>query len=521
MIAGHRPLAAYSCLAVSVPALGQGLEGAMLKKDQKALDLIYEPDEYLSTWSVPDGKGGWRTLSGSVDARANRHPRGQVYGNLPLRNSSTTPGQSTFTFPQRTKLPALRASLANGGTLILLDAEISYWSPDSGDVTGSAALLGKGGGLFSRRTGAVDASEQPVPRVLSARVQIAALDAVLGTAPISQVANPAIPGAPKDQWTAHTNPDADAEWTAGGTMLRVGYAGRGRAMDAYEFGLRFSPVATLKLTDGVTLRELVDDYVEPLRKIIAIATGRPSDLTYLAVDLDGEKGWFQVFGSAITQEPFESTSKAVRDTPSAVRSHEDGLSLLDLITRWRVLESEHHPLVETYGSMLHTVDQHPRSRFLLLVQALEGMHGAETREQYDERVVNHTERRAAALAMLKDLTDVDLPAEHRRFIKNNLQTRPSSSLDSALVAMAKTLPVNGMDAMASTALVKGLCASERAKSTHEALRVVRNDLAHGNRGYPVDELEEVVAVLERMVRGHALRLLGCPDPVITRVFDED
>ncbi|MBX9243854.1 hypothetical protein ICW40_03420 [Actinotalea ferrariae] len=306
----------------------------MVNKDRKALDRIFDPDEYLCTWSVPDGNGGWRELSGSVDARVNRPPRGQVYGDVPLHKSSATAGQTVFAFPQRAELPALRASLANGGTLILLDAEILYWSPGSGDVTGSAALLVKGRGFFDLMKDGVEPAEQPAPRLAGARIQIAALDAVGGTAPIDRVTNPAIPGAPKGQWTAHTNPDADVEWTSGGATLRVGYAGRMRAMDAFEFGLRFSPVATLQLTDGVTLRELVDNYVEPLRRIIAISTGRSRDLTYLAVELDGEKGWFQVFGSLITQEPYESSSKAVRDVSTAVRAHMDELSLLDLINRW-------------------------------------------------------------------------------------------------------------------------------------------------------------------------------------------
>ncbi|GAB3084789.1 hypothetical protein [Isoptericola nanjingensis] len=95
-----------------------------------------------------------------------------------------------------------------------------------------------------------------------------------------------------------------------------------------------------------------------------------------------------------------------------------------------------------------------------------------------------------------------------------------SSLDGALEAMARALPVNGTEALATTDLVKGLRASGRASSTPEALRLVRNDLAQGNRGYPADELDEAVAVLERIVRGHALRLLGCPDLVVTRLFDE-
>ncbi|MBX9243855.1 hypothetical protein ICW40_03425 [Actinotalea ferrariae] len=116
-------------------------------------------------------------------------------------------------------------------------------------------------------------------------------------------------------------------------------------------------------------------------------------------------------------------------------------------------------------------------------------------------MAKHAERQETVLARLKDLTDDDLSTQDRRFIKDNLQKRPSSSLDGALV--------------------KGLRASGRATSTSDALRHVRNDLAHGNRGYAFDELDEVVAVLERIVRGHALRLLGCPDLVVARVFDGD
>jgi len=78
-----------------------------------------------------------------------------------------------------------------------------------------------------------------------------------------------------------------------------------------------------------------------------------------------------------------------------------------------------------------------------------------------------------------------------------------------------------MEAIERTPLVVGLIESHRADSTADALRVVRNDLAHGVRGYPVRELRGVVDVLERIVRGHALRLLGCPDAAVARVFDTD
>ncbi|MFD1826782.1 MULTISPECIES: hypothetical protein [Mumia] len=57
-----------------------------------------------------------------------------------------------------------------------------------------------------------------------------------------------------------------------------------------------------------------------------------------------------------------------------------------------------------------------------------------------------------------------------------------------------------------------------ARNAADALRIIRNDLAHGTKGYDAYELQQVVAVLERMVRAHALDLLGCPDKVVGRVL---
>lgn len=484
--------------------------------DSPALKTIYAADEYLCTWSLPGLDGEWLQLPGSIDARAGRPPRGQIYGDVPLVSSSVGAHEESWEFPQTIEHPALRAALANGGSLIVLDARITYWGPGSGIVDGSAALLGDGGGFFGRTSGAADASAQPAPKVTAARFQIGALDSLLGTVPISRVANPGLPDAPKDQWTAYTNPDARLEWAADDATLDVGFDGRMRAMDAYEFRMRFSPVATLRLITPRSLHEALDAYVEPLRRIVAIATARSRALTYLTVELEGEPGRFQVFGNGITQEPFESSTRAVRDTPSALDAHDDQVSLLDLIARWRELEAEHHPLVETYGSMLHAPDQHARSRFLLLIQALEGLHGAETREEYERRSAEHQKKRQAIIERMGSVSSPD-----RKFIKSFLMKRPPSSLNTTLEATAKMLPVDGLAAIARTPLVVGLIESQRADSTADALRVVRNDLAHGVRGYPVWELRGVVDVLERIVRGHALRLLGCPDAAVARVFDTD
>lgn len=58
-------------------------------------------------------------------------------------------------------------------------------------------------------------------------------------------------------------------------------------------------------------------------------------------------------------------------------------------------------------------------------------------------------------------------------------------------------------------------------TTVSALRVVRNNLAHGLRGYESGLLHEVVGILERVVRAQALRLLGCAGEVQQRALQGD
>ena len=201
-----------------------------------------------------------------------------------------------------------------------------------------------------------------------------------------------------------------------------------------------------------------------------------------------------------------------------MRAKPDELSLLDLVLKWRHLTSEHHPLVETYGSMLHARDGHPRSRFLLLIQALEGLHGHETRGEYDKRKAKHVAKREDVLNRVQ----YTLGPQPRTFLKDSLLKNPLTSLESALKAMVSGLPVDMMDRLGKTSLVQEAKAGASAPTTTaSALRVVRNNLAHGKRGYDTLVLDEAVGILELIVRGHSLRILGCPDHVVARIFDEN
>ncbi|WUR81366.1 hypothetical protein OG967_22445 [Streptomyces phaeochromogenes] len=486
----------------------------MSDKQKLPLSLMYEPDTYLCSWLLPDGAGGHLDIPGDFVLRPLQRPTGQVYGAVPLQRTQHSPGVVATSFPQHVRVPVLHGRLANGGSVILLDAHIQLWDK-SGHITGAAALLNKA--AFFGLAGVPELPTAAVPPlVTSATFQITALDAALGVPPIKDVSNPHLPGGEEDRWAATVNASAAGKWSTEGAELTVSYYHRMRAMDPCEFNLAFSPVATVTLTEARPLAIALNQYIEPLRKIISIATGKPQDLSYLHVELEGGDGRYQVVGTGITQAPFASSTAAVQAHNSAVRALPDELSLLDLVTQWSRYAAAHHPLVETYGAMLHARDQHPRSRYLLLIQALEGLYGYENKATTEERQAKHVASLEGALARAKK----DLDAETFRFVKKHLPKKPSASLDTALDALMTGLPLSIMDSLSTTELVKEVRAANTntALTTAGALRVVRNDLAHGNRGYEPHHLREVVRLLEFIVRGHALRILGCTEVVISRVF---
>lgn len=487
--------------------------------ERKALKLKFEPDDYLCTWQVPKRGGDFISLPGSLEVRPDRPPRGVLYGEVPLESNHTASGESSAGFPQTVERPILRGILANGGEVVVLDARLVYWFPGQGTLSGSAGILTAGNTFFGGVGRSGEVGDESVPVFAEAEFQVTGLDAVAGAMPIRHTTLPG-PEASERTWSATYNNESTLEWEDDSATLSVGYNGLVRAADGYEFQLRFSPTATVRLPRPATLRSLVDDWVQPIRRMVSIATGKPETLTYLAVRPAGSNGsrtpWSQVFGVGIEQEPFESSTKNVRDKSSALYCSEDDTSLLAMTRQWQALTEAHHPLIETYGSMLSVPDQHPRSRYLLLIQAIEGMYGHDTREARDERDARYAEQRAAYIERASDLLEPD----DVKFLRRRLAKHLPSGLDEALTRVITDLPVDLLPEVQATTVISGLIAApDDIKTPQVAMRQLRNDLAHGQRGYDAHDLHEVVSVLERVVRAHALRALGCPDVSVTRALE--
>lgn len=384
---------------------------------------------------------------------------------------------------------------------------MSYWFLGQARIAADAAIITH-----------ADVTASDEARFKSFKIQIGGLDAIAGIGPIKSTTFPNQGAA--GTWAAEVAADYKQEWSDAGASMSLTYYGSIRTFDPYAFSMGFSPVLSCELAEPVPLRQLLDDWVDPLRRVVSIGTGRSEEITYLTVcpvTGHGAEQQGQVFGSGITQEPYESVRERIEEIKAPLRLKSDGVSLLELLRTWQKLASVHHPLLETYGSMLHARDQHPRSRILLLLQAIEGTHGHETKASFERRQKRHSEDRAAVVEVAKDVLD----DKQLKFLERALSKRPPGGLEPAINWLSKKLPGDTKTRLEAVSLIRMVkAAPTNAKNAPDALRIIRNDLAHGTKGYETYELQQVVNVLEQMVRGHALQVLGCPSVVITRVVLE-
>jgi hypothetical protein len=469
-----------------------------------ALKLSFTPDDYLVTWQLPSPTGGTFDAHGALTVEAGQPPKGTAHGSFDSHLQEMAKG--AIGFPQSVEAPVVTGSLSNGANVLLVNARVSYWFSSQASIVADAAIL---------TLAHVSASDEALFK--SFEIQMGGLDAIAGVGPIKSTTFPQKGAA--GTWAAELAADFTQEWNDAGASMKLTYYGSFRSFDPYAFSMGFSPVLSCDLAVAVSLHELLDDWISPLRRIVSIGTGRSEEITYLTVcPVAGEetqrKG--QLFGSGITQEPYESSQEEINKIKAPLRLKPDGVSLLVLLRAWQKLASVHHPLLETYGSMLHARDQHPRSRFLLLLQAIEGTHGHETRASFAMRLKKHTEARDGVITLAKGVLD----AKQLKFLERSLGKRPHGGLEAAIIWLANRLPGNVKAQLDGTPLVTtAKTAPTNAKNAPDALRIIRNDLAHGIKGYDAYELHQVVKVLEQMVRAHALELLGCPSSVITRVLD--
>jgi hypothetical protein len=464
--------------------------------DGVPLDLLLEPGEYRVEWQIPNRSGGISALPGDIELLADRPPRGNVFGDVPVEWLGGIEGVASF--PQTYEVDKITGRLLNGFTVVLIKPTVEIWFSERAILRASAALLGR------------EAFGGDDIQVASIDVQVEGLDAIAGIGPIREVEIPW--KQKKDQrhlewsWKAMGNPESTQIWADDDAEVKLEFYSGVTAPESFFFRVTFSPVLHIRPRIPIPLDDAFSEWIEPLRRIIALSTGRKERITYLAVRLVGYENprLFQVFGTALHQEPYSSRGNDILKVERSFLLSPEDMSLLALLRRWQELQADHHPLLETYAAMMFAPVQHPRSRVLLLVQALEGMHGHENVATFARRVDEHTKRRDHALAQAVGTLSTDVV----RFLKRNISRRPTTGLQEVLSETLGAVPVNITPDLERSALIAEVMGDPRKPTnSYDALRIVRNDLAHGTRGYDLQALFVVAELLDGVVRAHMLRVL--------------
>lgn len=468
--------------------------------DGVPLRLRLAPGTYRVRWSLVGDDGTSADLEGDLELRADERPRGNLYEGVPIRRKMIREGSWYSQLPQTRHEDVLRGRLLNAMQVTLLDVEIVMWEHNRAVITAAAALVG---GPLS---GAFDGG------VASVLLQVTGLDAVAGIAPVKRVKLPKREGARYLDWSWHAdgNPDSTQSWSDDEADVELRFESSVTAPEGYFYRVSFSPVVQIQFDKRIPFREMVEKWIEPLRRIVSLSTGRREEVTYLEIassDFEGPQDHLQAYGSHISQVPYASRENSFRAIHRSFTFAQETLSMLSMLRTWQDLDNNHHPLLETYASLMYAPAQHPRSRLLLLLQALEGLHGFEFRAVYESRTAKHERERNDALTKIA-ASDID--AATKRFIRHNLTKRPATGLDQVLREALAGLPHDITGDLAATDLIRSVMSDPRNPAgPFDALRIVRNDLAHGNKGYDAEHLYDVVALLDAAVRAHLLRLLGC------------
>lgn len=477
--------------------------------DMIAVNLPHEPREYMCTWHLPKAAQDSADdqlvdALGMLDLSIRRNPTASFQGILPYASHS---GRSEF--PQTTDFNCLTGILPSGIHIALLNGQMSYWIHNDGGATGAFAVL-------STRPFEHDNYR----KYQSIELQIDGLETIVDEAPTT-IEFTELTDEHDESYKISIPTQNSLDWKIQEAQMRLGYAGRLRP-DRFNFRTSFAPYLRIDLDEPISLVDWWLQWVIPLCDLLEVINGKPLDIMYLLAfedkDATGSKRRAdQVFRYDIRQDCIKIDEKRFNHTRAIVNLKQDNINLLKLIAKRRELEASRHPLIETYRSNAVSDDQHPRSRFLLLIQALEGLYGYEHKGEYQQRSERYAEKREAVLKQV----ETAISSEDFKFLRKNLLRNPTSGLEGALSATFQTPPGEIQTRIDNSKIVSRTrdIYKEKNMPSAKALTKVHNSLSHGSSAYDPNDLEKICAILDKIVRAEILRVLELPEVARQRMLE--
>lgn len=455
--------------------------------DNAAPSRAVKPGVYDCTWTI-DG----HSVQGTIELAGGKFPHGTA--KFTLASCAIPNGWAFSRTEQRDRVTGYIDTVKE--SVVLVGVTVSTVWENVTYLDADYALVGDG------------LRNDPDLVFHEVRFQTTGLELLAGFTPLTHVAFPVEYDARVMKWTAKCEGGMAREWNDENLSAGLDFASSATVSDAYRFGVKFAPWATVKSLEGHTVREWYRGWCGDLLTLVSAATGRAESLTHMHFARNGAT--VTVFSRGVSQSPYYASQD--RRTQVCYRVGGEGNdSLLDVLRRVQDRREEGHPLIDGYDPVVLSRAQHPRSRVLQLVQWIEAAHGFETRATWERRVAEHTAKRDDLLAALTAACDDGvLTTKQLRFAKSAIGKYPFSSLDEALAVVFDRHPgIEIRRRLGDLPLIQEQLARDDCGSVENAIRLIRNGLSHGTVDYDAGQLDRLADVLRHLVRADYLWLLGC------------
>lgn len=465
-----------------------------------------QPGDYAVEWFLAD-----RVISGELSLESGRPPSVALFGDVVPRDWSQERG-----FPEEHSLDRVVGRLRSNLDVVLTDAHIWIAFPQQSLGSARHAVVG------------MDVADVARDAFHRSRFQVTNLDLLFGIAPIRSITWPAEGTPPLEgQFSIEMDPEAHHEWAddSAGITVKCTYQFQFPLRSGHQHYVAFAPIVSIASEEPLNIDRWFNEWVMPFLRLAALATHQPQRLSWMTVNTaprtaqDDERmrsTTGTVFGGGIEQAPYEAEYRDEWREPAnrpLFTLATIPMSLPDLVRSWRALERDENPFIELFGLTLRQAELPARARYLYLVQALEALHSYEHGAEEDEAQATFKQRRSE---VLNSLREVELSPRTLSFIKDNWSKRRADSLDRRLRNLIDQLPepVRELLSTPPSGDVVVAMTTDGPQPIEALLRILRNDLSHGNRNYDDGSLRPWVQIGETMCRAHALRLLGFDDEAI-------
>jgi hypothetical protein len=325
------------------------------------------------------------------------------------------------------------------------------------------------------------------------------------------------------EFAATMSEETETTWSGEGLDISAGYPWNLAHLDGYRLHVSFAPALEATSVEPLSIDDWINLWLRPFTRLISFGTGiirRPTWVVF-ANERNSSVGStkVQLYGSGISQRIYHAARPASHGKERPLFTRADLPSPLpDLISRWRHLEASDNPFPELYR-LASAPDLPARARFLYLVQAIEGLHGFENRKEDLANQARHEARRDKLIA---DIAAAVQANNFTRRLKGMISKRAPDDLSRRVRDVLKSMPGPFRNRLVTEAddRIAHHYATKGKPSFEDVIRLLRNDLSHGNYNPDSIDLARWTQRLDVIGRAQMLRLLGFgPDLVAKRLGD--